>query len=147
MLVVLPLGLFTGAVVFDLVYVIGNNQTFSQVGFWDITAGIIGGLLAALAGLVDYLGVSSGTRAKAVGVRHGLLNVVVVVLFLISWLIRRDAAGHSIGIGVFILEAVAFVLAGASAWLGGELVERHGLSVDPEADLNAPSSLTAATRR
>ena len=42
MLVVFPLGSLITAVVFDLVYLIGNNDTFSQVGFWDITAGAIG---------------------------------------------------------------------------------------------------------
>jgi hypothetical protein len=43
-------------------------------------AGIIGGLLAALFGLIDWLAISAGTRAKRVGLWHGAGNVVVVAL-------------------------------------------------------------------
>jgi hypothetical protein len=39
------------------------------------------------------------------------------------------------------------VLAGGSAWLGGELVNRLGVGVDDGAHLDAPSSLASASAR
>jgi hypothetical protein len=39
------------------------------------------------------------------------------------------------------------MLVSATAWLGGELVDRLGVGVDDGANLNAPSSLTAQSAR
>ena len=41
---------------------------------------------------------------------------------------------------------LAFVLAGVTAWLGGELVDRLGVGVDDGANVNAPSSLRGHRR-
>jgi hypothetical protein len=42
---------------------------------------------------------------------------------------------------------VAFVIAGATGWLGGELVDRLGVGVDDGAHLDAPNSLTTSSAR
>jgi uncharacterized membrane protein len=141
MLVVFPLGLFTTAVIFDLVQLITDNDTFSQVGFWNITAGAIGAVLAAVTGLADWTSIPSQTRAKAVGLRHGGLNAAALVLFVIVWAVRIDRPGHTPGVGMFILEVIALGVASAAAWLGGELVGRLGVGVEDHAYPNAPSSL------
>src|SRR3712207_3936967 len=78
MLVVFPLGLLVAAVVFDVIYVATDRAGFSEVAFWNIAAGILGGLLAAVFGFVDWAAIPKGTRAKAVGAWHGLGNVVVI---------------------------------------------------------------------
>src|ERR1051325_5219992 len=78
MLIVLPLGLFIGAVVFDAVYLWKGFIGFAVVAFWNIAGGIVGGLLAAVFGLIDWLAIPSGTRAKRIGLLHGGTNVVVV---------------------------------------------------------------------
>ena len=41
-----------------------------------------------------------------------------------------------------VCSFAAVVLAVATAWMGGELVERLGVSVDEGAGLDAPSSLS-----
>jgi hypothetical protein len=56
-----------------------------------IAVGIIGGLLAAFFGLIDWLAIPSGTRAKVIGLGHGLSNAVMVMLFALSWLLRSGA--------------------------------------------------------
>jgi|SRR4051812_36344867 uncharacterized membrane protein len=71
MLIVLPLGLFIAAVVFDALYLWRGAQTFAAVAYWNIAGGVIGGLLAAVFGLVDWLAIPSGTRAKRIGLLHG----------------------------------------------------------------------------
>lgn len=53
---------------------------------------MVGGLLAAVFGLVDWLNIPVDTRAKQVGILHGGGNAAVVVLFGISWLLRLAAA-------------------------------------------------------
>src|ERR687893_681169 len=93
-----------------------------------IAAGVIGGLAAAVFGLIDWLAIPSGTRAKAVGMWHGATNVVMVTLFIASWLFRADAPGDP-GIVAIVLSFVAVGLASLGGFLGGELVVRLGVGV------------------
>src|SRR5690349_2952432 len=91
MLIVFPLGLLATSLIFDIIRWITGNSIFSVVAFWIIAAGVIGGLLAAIFGLIDWLAIPTETRAKTIGLWHGVGNVIVVGLFIISWLIRLKA--------------------------------------------------------
>jgi uncharacterized membrane protein len=143
-LIVFPLGLLATAVIFDLIYLFAGNAELVTFSYWAIAAGVVGGLLAALFGGWDWLHLPAGTRAKAIGLWHGGGNVVVVVLFIIAWLLRRGADDPEYrpdGLP-FILEVIGVLLALVTGWLGGELVERLGVGVDTGAHLDAPSSLS-----
>ena len=142
MLVMFPVALFITGTIFDVIAAFTDNGTSSQVGFWTVTVGLIGAVLAALTGLADWTRIPRGTRARSVGLRHGLLNAVAVVLFLISWGLRVGAEEHRAPVALVIVEIVAVAIAGASAWLGGELVGRLGIGVHDDANPNAPSSLS-----
>jgi uncharacterized membrane protein len=142
MLIVLPLGLFIGGVVFDALYLWSGNPTFAAVGYWNIAGGIVGGLVAAIFGLVDWLAIPGGTRAKRIGLLHGAGNVVVVALFALVWWTRSSAVDAAPGPSLFLIEAGALVLGSVAGWLGGELVDRLGVGVDRGAHLDAPSSLS-----
>jgi uncharacterized membrane protein len=146
MLIVFPLGLFSTAVIFDVIHLISGGPTWSLVSYWMIAAGIIGGLCAALFGAIDWSKIPSGTRAYRIGVLHGLGNVVVVALFAVSWWLRRPDPGNpsAIAIGFMIVGAALSLVTG---WLGGELVDRLGVGVDEGANLNAPSSLSNKATR
>lgn len=144
-LIVYPLGLLSAAVVFDVIYLLTANPTWTTVSFWMIAAGIVGGLLAAVFGLIDYLAIPKGTRASRIGLLHGLTNVFVMILFIASWLMRRDDPDSptSLALALSFLGVGAALLGG---WLGGELVERLGVGVTPGANLDAPNSLTHSAR-
>jgi Predicted membrane protein (DUF2231) len=94
-------------------------------------------------GLIDWLAIPAGTRAKRIGALHGVGNVVVVALFAVSWLLRRGHADYRPTSLALWLGIVAVLLALGTAWAGGELVERLGVGVDEGANLDAPSSLSA----
>ena len=141
MLIVFPLGLLATSLFFDIIHWITGNGFFSVIAFWMITAGVIGALLAAIFGLIDWLAIPAGTRAKTVGLWHGGGNVFIVLLFIVSWLIRLNAQANP-SVIAYILSVVGVVLALVTGWLGGELVERMGVGVDEGANLNAPSSLS-----
>jgi uncharacterized membrane protein len=141
MLVVFPLGLFATSFVFDLIRLAGGGGGFGVAAFYMIAAGIIGGLAAAVFGLVDYLAIPRGTRAKTIGAFHGLLNVAIIGLFIASWGIRYDVPPNP-GAAAVLLSGIAVALALVSGWLGGELVDRLGVGVDDGAHLDSPSSLS-----
>jgi uncharacterized membrane protein len=141
MLVNYPLGLLTVSVIFDIVHFITGNGYWSEIAFWMIAAGAIGGLLAAAVGTIDWLAVPSGTRAKSVGLLHGIGNYVILVLFIVSWLLRLSDPKAPIIIA-YVLSFLGAALLGVTGWLGGELTLRLGIGVDAGANLNAPSSLS-----
>jgi len=141
MLIPFPLGLLSAAVVFDVIYLFRRDGLWAQIAFWNTAGGIIGGLAAAVFGLIDWLSIPAGTRAKAIGLRHGVGNVVVVTLFSASWLLRRREPRQP-GTVAIVLSLLGVSLAGVTGWLGGELVERLGVGVDSDAHLDAPSSLS-----
>ncbi|HEX9962854.1 MAG TPA: DUF2231 domain-containing protein [Pyrinomonadaceae bacterium] len=142
MLVVFPLGLLPVAVVFDIVAMFTKNDFWYQLSFYMIAAGLIGGLVAAIPGLIDYLAIPSGTRAKRIGLLHGVGNLVVIALFALSWWLRYTDANHVPSNLAITLALLAVGLSLATAWLGGELVDRLGVGVDDGAHLDAPSSLS-----
>jgi uncharacterized membrane protein len=146
MLIVFPLGLLITSVIFDIIRLLTGNGTFAEVAFWMIIAGIVGGLLAAVFGLIDWLAIPAGTRAKQIGLVHGVGNVVVVALFLVSWLVRRDAPAAP-GTVALVLSFLGVALGGVTSWLGGELVYRLDVAVDAGAHLDAPNSLSGRPAR
>jgi uncharacterized membrane protein len=144
MLIVFPLGLFVTAIVFDVIHFIAGTPTWAVVSYWMIAAGIIGGLVAAIFGLLDWLGLKSASRARRVGAWHGVGNVLVVLLFAISWFMRRDNPSNP-SPAAFVLVLIGGGLGLVTGWLGGELVERLAVGVDEGANPNAPSSLKTDT--
>jgi uncharacterized membrane protein len=141
MLIVFPLGLLATAVIFDIIFLVSGNSQWTVVAYYMIGAGIIGGLAAAVFGWLDWIAIPNGTRARRIGLWHGVGNVVVVGLFILSWLLRR-ASPELPPTGAIVAGVAAVVLALVTAWLGGELVDRLGVGVDDGAHLNSPSSLS-----
>lgn len=141
MLIVYPLGLLSAAVIFDVLYVVTGNGDLATFSFWALAAGLVGGLAAAVFGLIDWLGIPSGTRAKRIGAFHGGGNLVVVALFALSFLSRTSGAQFLPDTLPLISGLLGAGLALVTAWLGGELVYRLRVAVDDDANLDASSSL------
>ncbi len=140
MLVVFPLGLLSTSVVFDALHTLTKKKDFAKVSYWTLVGGLIGGLSAAPFGIRDWLAVPQNTRAKQVGLWHGVGNDIVITLFGLSWLLRRKKPEQpsATAVGLSLLGAS---LSLGTAWLGGELSYRLGVGVDTDANLNASSSL------
>jgi uncharacterized membrane protein len=145
MLVVFPLGLLATAVVFDVIYLIGGSEVMAAVSYWMMASGIVGALVAAPFGFIDWMAIPKGTRARRIGAMHGGGNLVVSALFLISWL-SRDR-NYSPDLGNMIWSFAGALIALFTAWLGGELVDRLGVGVEDDAHLDAPNSLRAKQPR
>jgi uncharacterized membrane protein len=142
MLIVFPLGLLAMALIFDVIHLVGGNGYWSEIAYWMIASGVISGVVAAPFGLLDWLAIPSGTRAKRIGALHGGGNLVVVVLYAVSWLMRRAAPQEPLMIA-YALSFAGGILALFTGWLGGELVDRLAVGVDPGAHVDAPSSLSS----
>ena len=141
MVIVFPLGLLPAAVGCDIIYLVRSAPQWAHIAYWLIAAGVLSGLFAAIFGFADWLALDNNTRAKRVGLLHAIVMDTVIVLFGVSWWLRRSSpdAPTTLAIGLGI-AGVCFALVGG--WLGGELVYRLSVGVDFDAHVDSPSSLS-----
>jgi uncharacterized membrane protein len=133
LLVTLPIGAWVCSLIFDIVARAGHSEaSFSRGAYWLIGIGIIGAVVAAVFGLMDLLTIPQGTTAKRTALTHMALNVVVLVLFIVSYLLRRSDGPARPETTPFILSIIAIVLLAVSGWLGGRMAYRYGVRVADE---------------
>jgi uncharacterized membrane protein len=143
LLVTIPIGTWVASLVFDIAGAVTDEwDVFATAAQWLIAIGIIGAILAAIAGLLDFTKLTPQTKARRTATIHMVINLAVVVLFAISWLLRANNFGWEPNAWALVCSFAAVVLAVGTAWMGGELVERLGIGVDEGANVDAPSSLT-----
>ncbi len=142
MLIVFPLGLLVTSVIFDIIHLVTGNGYWSEIAFWMLAGGLIGGVIAGIAGFIDWAAIPDGTRAKKIGLYHSIGNVVVLTLFAFGWVFRLYEPLRNPSVFALIFSFLGLILSAYTAWLGGELVDRLGVGVDEGANINAPSSLS-----
>lgn len=144
-LIVFPLGLLTTAVGFDVLHLVTERVSFAFTAAHLIAAGVLMGVVTAATGWLDWwLVTPRGSRARRVGLLHGLVNAAVLVLFAVSWAMRLAETDWMPGWPALVAAWLGVLAGGLGGWLGGELVERLGISVDENANPDAPSSLAAS---
>ncbi|MCU1439256.1 MAG: hypothetical protein JWP85_253 [Rhodoglobus sp.] len=132
LLVTIPIGAWTASLVFDIVAAAGDEpEVFSRGAEWLIGIGLVGAVLAAIAGLMDLSMIAHDTRARKIALTHMTLNLSTVALFLVSLLLRLNER-EGISVGGVVLSVVALTLLAASGYLGGELAYRYGVRVADE---------------
>ena len=146
MVIVLPLGLLATAAAFDLIGAARRNRDLLRTSHYMLGAGLITATGTAVPGAVDYFSIPQNTRARRIGLLHGIGNLIVAGLFTASWATRRRRPQRPPR-AALILSATGAGLALVTEWLGGELVDRLGIGVHEGADVNAPSSLTSPGTR
>jgi uncharacterized membrane protein len=135
MLVGFPVGLLVFAFVFDVIYAATGRAGFATVAYYDMVAGIVTAVGAALFGFADFTQITD-VAARETGLRHMVVNGLALALYLLSFLLRAVAGAPPTGIPwkiAFGLSLAATLTLTVGGWLGGELVYRHrvGVGIDP----------------
>ena len=132
-LVTIPIGAWIASLVFDLVSRAADEPgPFFDGATWLIGIGIVGAVLAAVFGLLDWRGIPKGTSAKRTATTHLVLNDVVVLAFAVSFLVRLASDSEQTSLTLLALSVVTLAVLGASGWLGGKLSYRYGVRVADE---------------
>ena len=127
-LIAFPIAFFTGTLLLDLYALIRGSESLWQAGKYLEIAGIVSAVAAAVPGLVDYLyTVPPESSGKSRATKHALLNSTMLVLFIIAAFLREDTGS----VLVVLIEAIAVGLMSVAGWLGGTLVYRNQIGVDP----------------
>ena len=140
MLIPFPLALWFFSLVADVIYLWRGNPVWRDwIAFYALLGGIIGAAAAADFGIVDWLSIKD-REVKKTADWHARLNVIALLVFAASFNLRTAGGSQMVG-GSYtipvVLSVVGVILITISGWLGGELVFRHGVAVNPQSDAGA----------
>ncbi|BAM90044.1 conserved membrane hypothetical protein [Bradyrhizobium oligotrophicum S58] len=128
MLVPFPIVCFIGALVTDIAYWRTAEIMWADMSAWLLLVGLIMGVLAGVAGLVDFLG-NRLIRSQTPAWPHMIGNLIALVLAFFNNMVHsRDAWTSVVPTGI-ILSLVTVLILPITGWLGWALVYRHGVGV------------------
>lgn len=124
-----PVGAWLLTVVFDVIWLVApsGNGWAAQAALITAAAGVLGGLAAFATGIADWS--DSYGAERSVGLLHGLLNTLAVVIFAVSVGLRIASADHqSLPAAILGFAGLAIML--YAAYLGGDMVFVKGTQVN-----------------
>jgi uncharacterized membrane protein len=136
-LVQFPIAFLVGATLSDVIFWFIRDSFWAVAAYWLIIGGLLGGLAAAVTGMLDFLRIER-VRKRTAGWAHMVLNIIVLTLTIINLGIRWNDPVSGVlpwGITISLIAATAL---GISGWYGGELVYRHKVSVIGNGNPNYP---------
>ncbi len=132
-MVTIPIGSWVASLVFDLIGLgVADPSPFALGAQVLIAIGIIGALLAAIFGFIDFLGIAAGTPAKQTALVHLSLNLGAVVLFAANYFVRATSDHSQVSTTGLVLSVIGLAVIAVSGWLGGKLAYRYGVRVADE---------------
>jgi uncharacterized membrane protein len=126
MIAIVPIVCFFGAFLTDLTYWRTAQMMWADFSVWLITAGVIVGLLAAIAGLIDLLH-NRAMRAQRSAWLHMFGTLLVLVLSLFNGFVHSRDAWTSVVPTGLVLSAVVVVVLLVTSWMGWFIVYRAGV--------------------
>src|SRR3982074_3619635 len=124
----IPIGAWTLAILFDIIYLVRGTHGWISAADLTIFVGLLGALGAAITGYTDWS--DTFGRETPVGIAHGLLNTVVIVVYLVSLIIRVTHGSRGLAI---VLALVGYGIVITAAFLGADLLFSIGTGVNHHA--------------
>jgi uncharacterized membrane protein len=128
MLIPFPIAFFIGTFACDLAYWKTGNALWVTGTEWLLGAGLVMAALAAVAGLIDFLG-ESRIRNLTAAWLHAGGNVMVVLIEAYNFYIRYSTGPGSV---LYVGLSLSLVVVGAllfTGWMGWEMVYRNKVGV------------------
>ena len=128
-LVDVVIGAATAAVLLDLLRVLFGVEGLETATTWVVGLAGLAGLGSVVTGLTDFKDTAPGSSERDVTVLHGLTNIVGLVFFLLS-LILRLGDGHDAGFWTFL---IGYLVISVGGFIGGHIVFKYGYTVNHNA--------------
>ncbi|WP_035723465.1 DUF2231 domain-containing protein [Bradyrhizobium sp. ARR65] len=126
MLVPFPIVCFIGALLTDIAFALTAEMMWADFSAWLLLVGLIMGVLAAIAGLTDFLG-NRMIRAQKPAWPHMLGNLLVLIIAFFNTMVHTRDAWTSVVPTGLILSAITVLILPITGWLGWSMVYRHGV--------------------
>ncbi len=131
-LVHLPTGLFPSALLFDLLSRAGlGENAMVRASFLGILLGLLVALLAAPAGLADWLDIKPTRPAYRIGIWHMALNISLLAIEATNLAVRWNGFRSQVRVdlGMLGLSAAGTAIVVVSSYLGSLMVFDQGIGV------------------
>lgn len=126
--VIFPIAFLAAALGSDFGYWLTRDFFWARASLWLIGLGLVGGVIAAITGLSDFLKIER-VRKRNAGWTHLILNVAILVLSALNFILRvGDAESRILPLGL-LLSVIVGTLTSVSGWFGAELSYRHKIGV------------------
>lgn len=127
-LVSFPIAFFSGTLLTHAAGWLLEKPGLLETSYYLNAGGIIFAVLATIPGVIDLVyTVPPASSAKKRGVKHGITNTIMLLLFVIAFFYRRGEYNHLV---LLIIEITGVVLLSIAGWMGGTLVYRNQIGVD-----------------
>ena len=126
-LVQFPIVCFVGAFITDIMYWRSTSFIWETFSVWLLTAGLVGAGLAAIAGLVDFVGDRRIRQLRSAWI-HALGNGLVIVLSVINVFVHsRDGYTAVVPTGIVLSGVVVLIMmiTMITGWMGGGITYLH----------------------
>ena len=128
MLVPIPIACFVGTLFADIIYAVSAEMMWADLSTWLLVVGLVGGVLAGIAGLTDFLS-NRLIRAQPPAWPHAIGNTAVLVLSFFNLLVHTRDAWTSVVPTGLILSIIVVMILPFTAWLGWSMVYRCRVGV------------------
>jgi uncharacterized membrane protein len=128
LLVTLPIGFLIGALLTDLAFHGTGDSFWARASIWLIGAGLVSGVLAAIAGFIDFIA-NEYIRSLNLVWYHFIGNAIALVISAISLYLRLGGDPAVVTGTELFLSILVVVIFAVTGWLGGEMVFRHGVGM------------------
>jgi nitrite reductase/ring-hydroxylating ferredoxin subunit/uncharacterized membrane protein len=128
MLIPFPFAFLSGAFGFGVAGRMTGNRDLQTVSRYLAPTGVVAGLVAAIPGIIDYLGsVPPDSSAQERGRKHAIINSTALGLFSAGWMAARRSPAAA---APLFLQGLGLAALSVGGWLGGTLVYRNQIGVD-----------------
>ncbi len=144
MLIAFPVTFYTATFLSFAAYAATQDLFWWRMGLWSNITGVLSAVVASIPGFIDWAtGIPKGSRAKATGRSHMLLNLTALALFTVNlivqaqrWfeLVRTARAMNELAMPpaglALLLSGLGVLFTIAAGWLGWSLVQTHHVGID-----------------
>ncbi len=128
LLIPIPIVCFIGGLMTDLTYWGTAEMMWADFSAWLVSIGLVTGILAAIAGLFEFLRDRRAHALRPVW-PHVLGEVAVLVLAFFDTLVHSRDAWTSVVPSGLILSAAVVLVALVTGWMGSVVARRQPVEV------------------
>ena len=131
MFIPFPIAFLVATFVCDLIFWRTGNTTWSTASLYLLGAALLMAALAAVAGLIDFLG-DERIRDLSAAWHHMIGNVVAVLLSLWNWYRRYEGGDAAVVPTGLLISLIVVLILLYTGWRGWEMVYKHRVAVSDQ---------------